>query len=129
MGFFNDDEDPFDEIFKEFFGSKVARSRKQNFTKGEEEERYIDFIEDSDKIYLVFELPGYNEKDIMVVVKGNEIEIKAQKVKKEEGMQDYLFEKLNQVISIRKTLPKNVNLKKFSHEMKNGILEVAFDKR
>ncbi|MBD3252218.1 Hsp20 family protein [Candidatus Pacearchaeota archaeon] len=127
MGFF--DDDPFEDIVREIFGgSPVRRARKDTFIKGEDEDRVIDFIEDEDKVYLIFELPGYNENDISVAVKGKELEISAKK-SNGENIQDYLHQKLRNGISIRKNIPKFINSKKMSHTMRNGVLEVVFNKQ
>jgi HSP20 family molecular chaperone IbpA len=124
------DDDPFEDIVRQFFGQGVPAKRRDRETviDGEEEDRVIDFVEGIDKVYLVFELPGYGERDVVVVVKGKELEIKAQK-KNGEKMQDYLMQKLHRGIFVKKNLPDFINSKKFSHTMRNGILEVAFGKR
>lgn len=129
MGLFNND--PFEEIVREFFGGNQRRiGRSQDFIQGEEDERNIDFIEDNDYLYLIFELFGYNEKNIVVNVKGQELEIIARKNSNDvEKVQDYLTKKLGNGIAIKKTLPKFVNLKNFKHTIRNGILEVIFSKR
>ena len=78
MGFFDDDDDPFDEIVKGLFGGSrgSVRSRgRQKFSEGEEEDRIIDFIEDGKNIYLIFELPGFSIDDVSVTIKGKEINI------------------------------------------------------
>jgi HSP20 family molecular chaperone IbpA len=118
----------FDEIVKEFFGnSSVREKNREQFIKGEDEDRVIDFVEDDEKVYLVFEFPGFDEKDIMIAVKGRELEISAQKLKR-ENVQDYLNQKLGQGLSIRKKLPDFVDSKKMSHTFRNGVLEVVFNK-
>lgn len=129
MGFF-DEDDPFDSIIREFFGGRqgVPRRQKETIIRGEEEDRNIDFIESDENIFLVFELPGYNEKDVIVMVKGKELEISARKNNKEE-IQDYLTDKLRRGMVFRRDLPNSVNLKKFSHSMRNGVLEIVFEKR
>jgi HSP20 family molecular chaperone IbpA len=125
MKFFDDTDDPFEGMLREFFGSS-SRGRKGNvFIKGEEEDRNIDFVESENKVYLIFELPGFSQNDVFISVKGNVLEIEARK-NQTEGVQDYLNEKLRQGISIRKELPKSISSKNFSHTMKNGILEVVF---
>ena len=127
MSFF--DDDPFESIMRDFFGQSPARGRRKDaIIEGEEEERVIDFVEDGEKVYLVFELSGYGEKDIIVSVKGKELEIKAQKSSRED-IQDYLAEKMHIGVFIRKNLPNFINPKNFSHTVKNGILEVAFSKK
>ncbi len=125
MGFFDDDQ--FEDIVREFFGDFPVRRRREQFINGEEEDRSTDYVEDDKKIYLVFELAGYEEGDVSIVVRGNELEINAQKLNGEE-IRDYLHQKLRSGMSIKKELPRIINQKKFSHTMKNGILEVVFDK-
>jgi HSP20 family molecular chaperone IbpA len=125
MGFF--DDDPFDEIVREFFGGSPVRKSKQQFIRGEEEDRIIDFVEDENKIYLVFELPGYHEKDVSVKANGKILEISAKKING-ENIQDYLNQKLRHGLMIKKQLPNSANPKKFSYTMRNGILEVIFEK-
>ena len=132
MGFFDDDS--FENIIDEFFGRSRGfgtgrqSKRRETFVRGEEEERVIDFIEDEDKVYLVFELSGYNEKDVVVVINGKSIEITAQK-KILDGVKEYLAQKLLQGAHYKRNLPDFINPKKFSHNLRNGILEVCFEKR
>jgi len=125
MNFFNDD--PFESIINEFF-NRDSRRNEEKIIHGEEEDRIIDFLETKNKVYIVFELPGYNEKDIDIVIKNKTIEIKAKK-RTEEKIQDYLNQKLYQGITIKKTLPKFINSKKFSYTLKNGVLEIIFNKK
>ena len=128
MGFFDDDDDPFEGIVREFFGTPIRRGRRETIFDGEEEERNIDFVEDENKFYLVFELPGFEEEDLIVTIKNKFLEITAQK-KSDEEIQDYLSEKLRRGIFIKKIVPNFVNPRGFSYTMRNGILEIAFDKR
>ncbi len=130
MSFF-DEEDPFEDIIKEFFGSPSSGFRRadhREIISGEAEEREIDLIETDKKIFLIFSLPGYEKKDISVKVHGGFIKIKAKRLSS-SGVQGYLSNKLNKGISIEKKLPKKANSKRFSYAFKNGILEVAFDKK
>ncbi len=127
MNFF--DDDPFEEIVREFFGnSPVRRTRKRQFIHGEGEDRVIDFIEDDKKIYLIFELPGFNEKDISIKIKSQTLEISAKK-SNEEGIQTYLNQKLRQGIFIKKNLPHIINKNKMKYSVNNGVLEIIFDKQ
>ena len=126
MNFFNND--PFEEIIKEVFSSNFRDTEDgETIIAGEEEDRVIDFVEDEDKVYLVFELPGYNEKDVVVAIKNRELEIKVQKLGKD--MQDYLVQKLGEGFIIKKTLPQFINSDKFSYTIKNGILEITLNKK
>lgn len=123
--FFSDD--PFEDIFEEFFGKRRG-IRREHFIRGEEEERVIDFLEDEKNIYLVFELPGYEEEDVFVNVKGKTIEISVEK-KNLEGVKEYLARKLSEGIRYIRNLPAGVDGKNFNHSLKNGILEIKFNKK
>src|SRR3989344_263894 len=122
MGIF--DDDPFEELMREFLGNAPSRRRKQ-FVKGEEEDRTIDFVEDDDYVYIVFELRGYNEKDISLNIQGKELEVTAQKENGEQ-IQEYLRQKLRQGIQLKKQLPDFVSPKNTTHTMRNGVLEIVF---
>ena len=127
MGFF--DDDPFEDIVREFFGQGRGRtSSSGNVVSSEREERVIDYIDEDQFVYFVFELPGYSEKDIDVNVKGKELEISAIK-EKAEGVQQYLAEKFKKGVYFRKAIPERVKVKKMESHFKNGILEVRFAKK
>ena len=129
---FDDDfGDPFEDIVREFFGGS-RKVNRNNFISNESDERETDYLEDDDYLYLIFELPGFNEKDVSVVVKGNELNVKAGKKESEcdDGkVQNYLIDKLCREIVIKKTLPKFVDIKNFNHSMRNGVLEIMFSKK
>jgi HSP20 family molecular chaperone IbpA len=133
MGFF-DDSDSFEDMVRGFLGNQnpssngFVRHDQNSVIQGEADEREIDFIETKKDLFLVFELPGYNDKDIQVEVNGNELIIAAKK-KNIEGVQEYLVKKLRQGTIIKKTLPKFIKPKKYDFNFKNGILEVRFDKK
>ena len=127
MNFFNDD--PFEDIVREFFGQRVGREKHpQEIIRGEEDERTIDFIEIENKVFLVFEIPGYSKEDIILNVKKGEVEIIVKK-KNLENVQDYLSQKLMQGVYFKKHLPNFVNHKKFNWTFKNGVLEISFNKK
>lgn len=135
MGFFDDDNDPFEDIISEFFSDKPRTSRRvysngEEFIHGEEEDRVIDFVEDDNKIYVVFELSGYDEKDVKVEIDGKQLVILASKKKCDaDKIQNYLSQKLCRGIKIQKNLPKFVETKNFKYQIKNGVLEVVFNKK
>lgn len=124
MGFF-DEGDDFDEIVRQFFGGRHSMNRRVPIQ--EKEERQTDFVETDKKVFFIFELPGYEEEDIDVEVKGRELTVNAKK-KNTSKIQGYLSQKLGQGIVFKKELPKNVNTKKFDSKIKNGVLEVEFKK-
>ncbi len=132
MGFFDEDNgDPFDEMIRQFFGdqTKVSTrtSRKNKIIEGEEDERMIDFIEDDKNTYVIFDLPGYRKEDVRVLVEGEEIEVIARR-KVGESVPNYLANRLNSGIELKKPLPKNLKKKKYFWTFNNGVLEVVFEK-
>ncbi|MCH8945974.1 MAG: Hsp20/alpha crystallin family protein [Nanoarchaeota archaeon] len=130
MGFFGDN-DQFEDIIREFLGDSNSRIRRDDYEEiieGEVEEGIIDFIENEDYIYLIFELPGYDEKDILISIKGRKLEIIAKKRNNVE-VQNYLTQKLNTGFFIKKNLPSFIKTKNFKHTVKNGILELVFIKK
>jgi HSP20 family protein len=129
MSFFDDDEDPFEDIVKQFFGQRSPRtSSSGNVVRGEKEERVIDYIEEDDSVYLVFEMPGYSREDINIEIKGREIEISAIK-EKPGNIQQYLADKMNKGIFFRRTLPSGIKLKNYEETFRNGVLELKFRRR
>ena len=130
MGFNDDEEDPFDSLVREFFGkpSRGMRQRRSRFIEGEDEERVIDVVDVDDKIYLIFEMPGYSEDDIEVSVSNKIIQIAAKKHDTEE-IKEYLAQKLSKGIQFKRALPDYINTKTFKHTLRHGILEICFSKR
>jgi HSP20 family protein len=126
MAFFN--EDPFEDIVREFFSEGSPMGTRRKVIEGEREDRQIDFVDDGEKIYFIFEIPGYDKKDVNVGVQGNELIIKITK-RPTEKVQNYLSRKLERGISFRKTIPRDVKKKKHFYEVKNGVLEVTFEKK
>lgn len=123
MGFFDDDS--FEDIVKGFFGDNLDSQRT---IKSERNRRIIDFIDTENKIYFVFELPGYNKDDISVKVEKKDLEVVARK-KNLENVRKYLSQKLSQGISITRELPTNVKTKGYTSYFNNGVLEVGFNKK
>lgn len=124
MGFF--DDDPFEDIVNQFFGNQRARrrTRSQNY----EEEKNSQFIEEDNYIYVIIELPGYEEKDISISVKENSLIVYAKSSEKSES-QDYLAQKHKEGIKMEQQIPNNAISKKFSKTFRNGVLEVTFMKK
>ncbi|MEA3414013.1 MAG: Hsp20/alpha crystallin family protein [Nanoarchaeota archaeon] len=128
MNFFNNEDDPFEDILNEFFGRKVTRnSSAGNVIKNENEERIIDYIEEEEFIYFVFELPGFEKKDIEIKVKNNELIINILK-KDVKNIKNHLKDKLLTKNSFKKTIPIKIK-KDFDYSFNNGILEVKFKRK
>ena len=122
-------DDPFEGIFQEFFGRGRPRSRgRGRFTRGEEEERTIDLVEDAEHVYLIFELPVYGEDDVSIDVNGRTLEIRIEK-KNVDGIKEYLAQKLSTGMSYTRTLPDSALAQNFTYTLNNGILEIVFRKK
>ena len=127
MNFF--DDDPFENIVREFFGQRPGREERTNeIISGEEEERVIDFLETPKKVFLIFEIPGYNKEDVSVKVDKRQIEIIVKK-KNMENVQTYLSQKLRRGVYFKKLIPKTANSSKFNYTFKNGVLEIIFNRK
>lgn len=127
--FDNFGRDPFEELVSEFFGGSGRRTN--NFI-SESDHDESDILEDDDSYYLIFELPGYNEKDVNVEVSGNELTITFGKRERDcdiEGVQNYLAEKLSRKSVVKRILSDKLDIKNFSKAMNNGLLEVTFNKK
>src|SRR3989344_3976985 len=128
--FFGEDVgDPFDSIVRQFFGSNGrGRLRRRTDIDSDERESEIGFVEGNGKVFLIIEMPGFDENDITIDVDERNLEIRAKK-RKIEGVKEYLTNRLKEGMIIRKSLPSNASAKKFLHTFRNGILEVALDKK
>lgn len=122
------DNDPFDSIVRQFFGESPQRRRRYNSQREDEQENEPEIIETNDSFYVIFEMPGYSKEDIIVGIKDRHLEIKAIKKEGEEIM-DYLFDKLQKGMIIKKTLPSFISSKNFTFTCINGILEIKFNKK
>jgi HSP20 family molecular chaperone IbpA len=129
MGFFDDDNDPFEDILNEFFGARRGprTSSHRRVVSSESEERVIDYIEERDHIYFVFEIPGFKKQDIEIKRKGDTIIVKVKKTNL-ENIKNYLKDKLSMGVEFQKTIPVRVK-KDYEWTFKNGILEVKFKRK
>lgn len=120
----------FDEVERAFFGQN-ARGRTSshgNVVRREKEERTMDYIEDNNFVYFVFELPGYSGEDVKIDVSKEEIEVSA--IKKDvTSVQGYLSRKLGKGLYYKKTIPVKVKSKKHEKTFRNGVLEVKIPRR
>lgn len=132
MSFFDDEDDPFEDIVKEFFSSPETKRQRRvsddsEVISGEEEERNIDFIETPKSFFVIFELPGYEKEDVKIEFKGNKMVVDVRK-KPTEKVQPYLSKKLLHGINIVKSLPNFIKTKNYNYSFSNGVLEVSFKK-
>ncbi len=77
-------------------------------------EPIVDIFDEKDHILVVVELPGMEESDVKIEVKGDILTLSA-----ERGEKKYSKEVL---------LPSKVDEKSFSSSYKNGILEIKFER-
>jgi len=127
MGFFDDEDegsDPFQDIMNEFFGNRRGprTSSSRNVVRGEKEEREIDYIEEENFVYFVFEFPGFRKEDIEIKIKGDTLNVLVEK-KNVGEIKDYLKDKLLKAISFSKRIPVKIK-KELNYTFNNGVLEV-----
>lgn len=129
MGFFDEDNDPFESIVREFFQeARPGRTTSsRDLIKSEREERVIDYIEEENTTYFVFELFGYSKEDLKVEAGKGFVQVFARR-KNFENVQDYLIPKLKKGMEIKKEIPE-LKVKKFEWTFNNGILEVKIEKK
>ena len=118
--------DPFQDMVNQMFGQGGRRTRVARRTEPTEDTE--EFVETNDAYYLILETPGYGEDDAFVKAKGKELEIQLAK-KNLEGVKHYLVAKLEQGMTIVKTLPEDADPKKVDYTLRNGMLEVSIQKR
>lgn len=132
MAFLGEGNDPFDDIVREFFGKDVGAGspKKREVIRGESDEGKIDYVEDENNVYLLLEVPGYSDKDVTINISGDNLTVNAAKKEEDiESMPEYMSKKLIKGTSINKTLPENVKAKNFEKTVKNGVLEIKFNKK
>ncbi|MEK6889018.1 MAG: Hsp20/alpha crystallin family protein [Nanoarchaeota archaeon] len=124
---FFSNNDQFEDIVASFFNRSGTR-KKGRSQRQEEDESELGFIEAPDKVFIILEIPGYTQKEIALAVKSNELYIKAKKSTL-SNIKEYLAPKFEQELNIIRTIPNSANTKKMNYTYKNGILEVAFEKK
>jgi len=128
MSFFGE-EDPFESIVREFFGETPRRNySSKRVIRSEDDERKTDFLKTSNNIYFIFNLPGFEEKDIEVSVTNEKVGVNAKK-RDLNQVQGYLSSKLSKGVRIYKNLPEDVDIKNFKKTFSNGILELTFRRK
>lgn len=119
MGFF--DNDPFEDIVRNFFGGSGARAMRSSGGSGKAPLSKVTYDK---KLFLVFDFSG--EKDLKV-------DVKDQLMINDYGEEVYTGRKTLEIKSKEKVigeyvLPDKVKLKGLDYTFKNGLLEVWFKK-
>ncbi|MBN3040418.1 MAG: Hsp20/alpha crystallin family protein [Candidatus Omnitrophica bacterium] len=91
----------------------------------------IDISEDENKVYIDVDLPGFDQKDINVKIKGDTLAISAKKdTKKEEKKKHYYrCERFQGNFYRALALPKTVDPSKIEATHKKGVLAISIPKR
>jgi len=91
----------------------------------------LDVSEDKDNIYVEADLPGFDQKDINVKIKGDILSISAKQEKeKEEKKKNFFYKERFQGSFFRALqLPAGVNSSKIDAQYKKGVLRLALPKR
>ncbi len=91
----------------------------------------VDVYEDKDNIYVEADLPGFEQKDINLALKGDVLTISAQKEeKKEEKKKNYYrCERFQGKFYREVDLPASVEASKIKAVYKNGVLKITLPKK
>jgi HSP20 family protein len=90
----------------------------------------VDIWEDKDNIYVEADLPGFEQKDIKVSVKGDSLSISAKKeeTKEEKKKNYYRCERFQGSFYRELDLPSSVDTSKIKAQYKNGVLKITLPK-
>ncbi len=117
---FNDMRKEMNELFKDFFeASDLPRQELSSF-------------QESDKEFIAsLEMPDVDKKDIILTIKDNMLEIKAEKkhelkLKKKDS---YRYEKSYSGFYRKMQLPPNIIASELKSEFKNNILKITIPKK
>lgn len=91
----------------------------------------IDLAETEDKFTVKAEIPGIDPKEVEISVKDNILHIKGEKKeeKEEKGKNYYRMERRYGSFARSINLPSSVDTNKVTAEYKNGVLEIALQKK
>lgn len=93
----------------------------------------VDVTEDDNGYRVTAEMPGFDEKNILISVTGDMLTLKGEKrQEKEEKEKDrnrYLSERVYGSFERRFTLPDSVDRDKISAELKKGVLTISLLKK
>lgn len=91
----------------------------------------LDISEDENSIYVDADLPGFDQKDINVTMKGDTLTISAKKEKVEEKKKKnyYRCERFQGNFYRALTVPKSVDTSKIKAEHNSGVLHLTLPKK
>jgi HSP20 family protein len=117
-------QDEINKLFDFSFG-RIPALREETFSPS------LDLWEDKDNIYVEADLPGMEQKDINLKVRGDSLVISAKKEEtKEEKKKGYLRRERIQGSFYRELgLPASVDANKIKANYKNGVLKVVLPKK
>lgn len=91
----------------------------------------LDISEDQSNVYVDADLPGFDQKDISVTMKGSSLTISAKKEKIDEKKKKnyYRCERFQGNFYRALTVPKSVDASKIKAEHKSGVLHLTLPKK
>ncbi len=91
----------------------------------------VDVWEDKDNIYVEADIPGFEQKDISLNLKGDNLIISAKKdeTKEEKKKNYYRCERYQGSFYREVILPSNIDASKIKAGYKNGVLKVTLPKK
>jgi len=108
----------------DFSFRKVPASKEETFSPS------VDIWEDKDNIYIEADLPGFEQKDVKVSIKGEALIISAKKeeTKEEKKKNYYRCERFQGSFWRQLDLPSSVDTSKIKANYKNGVLKITLPK-
>ena len=91
----------------------------------------IKVSEDEDKISVLVDMPGVDEKDIEIEVKEDSLSVRVEKSSEKTTQDEGYFEhsEMKRFVGGSVVLPKKVIPELVEHEYKNGILKISLKKK
>jgi len=87
-----------------------------------------DLFETSDKYYLIAELPGLVEDDIMIEVEGAFLKLKGERTTKNEAISYYQIERSFGLFRRTFRFPQPIEKNIINAKLKDGLLEIEISK-
>jgi len=125
----------FDRYFESFLGDSILSPAAKVFTQALTPftTPAVDIRETENSYMLEMELPGYEEKDIIVNVDGSNLSVSSKHEEKQDSKDSgetwLLKERRFSSFSRSFKLPENANPEEINAEFKNGILRMEIKKR
>lgn len=120
-----------DTIFNNFNSTLMAIPKFRDTFSNIQVTPLSDFKDNGKKYEIKMNIPGGNERDIIIKAEGNQLSIEAsiEKSKDDNGSNYFRQERYMQKFFRQFTLPNDADTSKLSKEYKNGVLSITIPKK